>query len=371
MTTKPLNIIARIEQYLASYVHFDNPDCAFTAALWAAATHLWPHFDAFPYLVVTSATKQSGKTLFGIDLMSFLCANSVNLGGMTPAVAFRTIDQDKPTLHIDEAETLNNEAATDLRAALNMGYKKGSKFRRAAAGKKGTIEFEVYCPKIFVLIGDVYDTLRDRSIMFRMVRAKPARRFIRAIAESEGNAFRDELAKLAIDVTAPVVDSYHSYPDLDYLSSRDEEIWRPLFAVCTALAPSRIPELQRVAVDLSTEKTGESRSFVTLLSAEKEAMDHQYGERLLRDLATVIGKHRSIFTADAITALKAVPTMPWRKFRGRQDQGGGLTPIDMSNLLSPFGVAPKVIHTNGRRHDAKRARGYRREDILHALSKLD
>jgi hypothetical protein len=58
-------IIEEIESYLAGYVSFADPAYAFVIALWLAATHTWLSFDAFPYLVVTSATKRSGKRSLG------------------------------------------------------------------------------------------------------------------------------------------------------------------------------------------------------------------------------------------------------------------------------------------------------------------
>ncbi len=353
------SILARTEAYLAQYVSFTNPDHAFVAALYAASTHLWPHFGAFPYMVVTSATKQSGKTLFGIDLMSFLCANSVNLGGMTPAVAFRTIDAEKPTLHVDEAETLNSEAASDLRAALNMGYKEGAEFRRVEGRRP--VAYKVYCPKIFVLIGDVYDTLHDRSIIIRMVRGTPAKRFVRSIAQPEGHALRSVLADEAADLAALATKLYTEHKGLDFLSSRDEEIWLPLFTVCEALAPEMLPRLLKVAVDMAAEKTTVARrSYIKLLGdgVEEKAIDDEYARRLLVDVLEVMNGHKLVHTGDALDRLKELPTAPWRRYRGE-----GLTANNMADMLSRFGVEPALLR------DGKRvARGYRRKDVEKALS---
>jgi uncharacterized protein DUF3631 len=355
-----VNIITAVEEYLTSYVTFSNPNHGFVGALWAAATHAWPHFDVFPYMVVTSDTKQSGKTLFGIDLMKNLSANAVSAGGMTPAVCFRTIDQEKPTLLVDEAETLNSEAATDLRAALNMGYKKGATFRRVEGRKP--VEYKVFCPKLFVLIGDVYDTLHDRSIIVRMMRAKPAKRFVRAVAELDGFALRDALSKQVAGEVGRITDLYAAHKGLDFLSSRDEEIWLPLFVTCEALAPELLPRLLKVAVDMAAEKsTIPRRSFVTLLDEEKRVIDHEYGIRLLRDLCAVINGRKYATTAEALAALRDLPTAPWRAFRGK-----GLSDIDMGNMLDVFGVHPRSIKVAKN----KVQRGYRKDDVEAALARV-
>lgn len=358
---KPSAILTRVEDYLSQYVSFTNPDYAFVAALWAAHTHVWPHFDATPYLVVTSATKQSGKTLFGVDLMSFVDANAVNLGGMTPAVAFRTIDAEHPTLHVDEAETLNSEAASDLRAAMNMGYKKGARFRRIEG--RTPREYDVFCPKVFVLIGDVYDTLHDRSIIIRMVRGKPAKRFVRSIAQPEGNSLRAELSETMKDHEALVTKLYTEHKGLDFLSSRDEEIWLPLFVVCEALAPQFLPRLLKVAVDMAAEKsTIARRSYIKLLGegVEEKALDDQYSQRLVADLLEAMNGHKHVYTADALDRLKALPTAPWRAYRGE-----GLQDRELARMLSRHGVEPKLL-----REGKKVARGYKRADVEKALKEL-
>jgi hypothetical protein len=53
--------------------------------------------------------------------------------------------------------------------------------------------YKVYGPKMFVLIGDVYDSLRDRSILINLRRAHAPERFLYPEANSEGAALRPTL----------------------------------------------------------------------------------------------------------------------------------------------------------------------------------
>jgi hypothetical protein len=55
------SLVAELESYIRSYVSVAETSYALVIALWLAATHVWTAFDAFPYLVVTSATKRSGR----------------------------------------------------------------------------------------------------------------------------------------------------------------------------------------------------------------------------------------------------------------------------------------------------------------------
>lgn len=82
-------LISQLESYIRSYVSLAETCYSLVIALWLAATHSWPAFDAFPYLVVTSATKRSGKTRL-LELMSFVASNSRLFSNISPAALYRS-----------------------------------------------------------------------------------------------------------------------------------------------------------------------------------------------------------------------------------------------------------------------------------------
>lgn len=353
-------LVDRIESYLTRYVSFTNPDQAFACALWTIATHCWPTFDAFPYMAITSATKRSGKTRLS-ELVGFVSANALATSAATGPSLYALVEELKPTLIMDEAEDLNKESASVIRSFLNVGYRKGQTIPRRAG--KEVKYYSAYCPKVFVLIGDVYDTLRDRCIIMRLRRGTAPARFLYESASTEGHALRDEAADTVRDSILDIEDAYRTHPDLSFLSDRDAEIWTALFAICTVIAPERLPQLERTAVDLSMEKTEPATSYIMSKDAEIAAEEDEYATRLLRDLRAVIDGKRGIFSADAIAKLRDLPTAPWRKYKG-----DGLTAISLSQLLDRFGLAPKVIRL-GSGKESKVSRGYRREDVDAAMRK--
>lgn len=353
------NSLSKAENYLKHYMKFQREDDALVTALYAAATHLWPHFDAFPYLHITANTKRAGKTRLS-ELLGFLAANAFNVTGATAATIFHTIRDESPTLLMDEIESLSSEAANTMRSVLNAGYRQGQTVPRM--GKGGVVEqWPSYCPKVFIGIGDLFDTLRDRTIQIRLVRSDAPTRFVRVIAEPDGQEIRDELHKELTENRNVILDWYQSSGGLSFLTDRDEEIWMPLFAVCNHLAPECVEELKRIAVDMATLKTAVARRHVELVETEEQAMEHEYGVKLLRDLSSLIAKQKKnyMISADLLDALKAIPTAPWRAFRG-----DGLTVIDMANLLSKFGVNPKQIKVS----KGVVRRGYKKEDVEKGLA---
>jgi len=244
-----------------------------------------------------------------------------------------------------------------IRAFLNVGYRKGQTIPRVGMG--GEVEqWPTYCPKVFILIGDVYDTLRDRSIVIEMRRASPARRFQYDSAKTEGEEIAELSKEISNENMEKIAEQYASLT-LAFLTDREEEIWRPLFAVCAVLAPERIRELQRAAIDMSTEKTASSFSHYENKNSEQEAEEIEYSHRLIFHMHDAIGKHRQMFTQDMLTSLLEIDIAPWRKYRG-----DGLTPRLLAQLAERFGVRARVLRIGKRV-----GRGYTRKSIDNGIDK--
>lgn len=365
---KPVNprlaLFAAMEAYIASYVALPVAEWATVLALWAIGTWTYDVFDAYPYLVITSATKQSGKTRLS-ELLSFLSRSPHNFAAMTPAVLFRVLgdanaDATKgATLFIDEAESLSSNAATTMRSVLNVGYRRGQTIPRTVSNQ--VVEFQVYAPKVFVLIGDVYDTLRDRSIVMELSRGIPSKQFAYSTARAEAARLTEQLSTLgryygdAFDTSA-------------FMQGREAEIWSPLFALATQWCPERLPSLKRVATDLAFNKTSERRRFVELESQATEAQRQleSFSDRLLRDFASILPDDASLVmrTTDVIKRLRDIDTAPWRVYKGT-----GITPMVLADLLSRHGVKPALVKGKAAT-DGKPARGYRVSDVRSAARKL-
>lgn len=348
--------VTRIEKFINRYVTFSDSQYSLPIALWLIATYIYPDFDAFPYMVITSDTKRSGKTRLA-ELVGFACSNPVMSGAMTPAAIYKTLAEEQPTLFFDEAETLSSESANTMRAVLNMGYRKGSVVRRAIGNKLE--EYQVYGPKVFILIGDVYDTLKDRSIIIRMKRGEPKERFVYNEAQADGEKLRDEISAMLDDVKYDIAEKFQNYEGLEFLSDRDEEIWSPLFVLASVICHDRMQELTMSAVDMSAEKQQAARAYVNLLGEEQKQQDSDDAERLVEDMITIIGKQKHIPTAEAIVKLHEIVTAPWRKYKGV-----GISMHNVADILSRFGVRPCNL-----RIGKKIVKGYKLADLKRVSQK--
>lgn len=357
------SLVARIEDYIQDYVTLAEPHYALPLALWTIGTFCFPEFDAYPYLVITSPTKRSGKTRLS-EMIAFCGSNPRNFAALTAAALFRCIENENPLLIFDEAETLSSESASTMRAVLNVGYRRGQTVPRVVPG--GIKEFPTYCPKIFILIGDVYDTLRDRSMVITMRRAETRKRFTFEAAKEEGAAIRDAIDAEVQANIGNIQRAFQTHKGLPFLMDRDEEIWTSLFCLCSVFSKNRTTELQAAASDMAAEKTGEAKRYVDLKAAESAATDDEYAKRALSDLfGLFVVSGKVIRTESAIEGLKGIPTGPWRKFRGE-----GIDAHDLANLLSRFGVRPVRVAIGSGRGKQQFFRGYRRKDVEAALNKL-
>jgi hypothetical protein len=360
-------VVKQVEQFIAKYATLAHDYYLLPLALWTLATHTWPTFDCFPYLVITAYVKRAGKTRL-MEILTMLASNGKSFSPDSTASMFRSLKDDKASMFLDEAEKLNQEQHP-AREFLNKGYKRGQTISRFLGGE--VVDFECYCPKAFVLIGDVYDTLRDRSIVVTMRRRSPIEsanenKYRRNTVEPEADILRHQMHALVENNQSDIESSYAELDSLSFLNDRDEELWTPIFTLCRVLCPSRLGELTKAAVDIATEKTAKRRSFHDLLEVEEQKADDQEAQiLLLRDMLLLTDGAKHITSVQLIEKLKEIPTSPWRMYRGM-----GLNPQDAAYLLDAMNIHPKPIRIKpGKATKGAIARGYLRADLM-AAAKL-
>lgn len=349
------NNLKALRDFISGYLFFAETAVVKAIALWIAATYMFESFDAFPYMVITAKTKRAGKTRLS-ELIGFSCSNPFKIAGDSASAMFRTVEERKPTVIIDEAEALSKETAGLMRTFLNVGYRKGQSIPKTIGNQ--VREFSTYCPKVFVMIGGAFDTLMDRSIIVSMQRGEPGKRFSYEQAKQEGNAI-GEILKAEIEKHKEEIYEAYLSQELPFLNDRDEEIWRPIFAVASVLDKETYNELKRIAVDMATEKTGDIRKYNMSEEDEKRLQSEDDAKRLLSDMLALVGKSKNVPSATVIEQLKAIDVAPWRKYKGI-----GLDMNELSRLVAIYGLRPKPC-----RDGEKVFRGYKKAEIEAAIKK--
>jgi hypothetical protein len=91
-----------IAAYIRRFVSLSDSQ-ARVAALFVVHTHTFDAADAMPYLAITSAEKQSGKSRL-LEVLELVVANPWFTGKVTAAVLTRKVDAEQPTLLLDESD---------------------------------------------------------------------------------------------------------------------------------------------------------------------------------------------------------------------------------------------------------------------------
>jgi hypothetical protein len=170
-----VHVLDEIATFVRRFVVLSKPELLIIS-LWIAHTWAFAACDATPYLAVTSAEKRSGKTRL-LEILDLLVCNPWRTGRVTPAVLYRRIERDCPTLLLDEWDSTsrNQEFSEALRGILNSGHRRNGKVSVSGPERLGyqPTDFSVFSPKVIAGIGSLPETIADRSIPIRLKRKAP------------------------------------------------------------------------------------------------------------------------------------------------------------------------------------------------------
>ena len=291
-----IELLEDIQAFIRRYVVLTDAQ-AVAVALWVAHTHTLDAADCTPYLDISSATKQCGKTRL-LEVLDLLVNDPWFTGRATAAVLVRKIDGERPTLLLDESDPAfkgEKEYAETLRGVLNTGYKRNGR-SSMCVGQGAAIsykDFSTFCPKAIAGLGKLPDTVADRSIpvkLQRRSRLERVERFRERIARGEAEPIRQALSAFSRSVTGELRDARPAIPD--ELDDRAGDVWEPLLAL---------------ADHAGGDWPGRALSAALKLSARGGRDDDSSGERLLSDIRDVFGQlseEDKIFSADLVGRLK-------------------------------------------------------------------
>jgi putative DNA primase/helicase len=333
-------VLDEVAKKVSSYLAL--PDGAADAiALWIMHAHTYEAFVHSPRLNFRSPMKGCGKTL-ALDVLAVLTPRSLRTESITPAVLFRLVEGQKPTLLLDETDTYLKEA-DELRGLLNAGHKRGAVALRCEGESNIVRAFKAFAPAALAGIRELPGTLHDRAIVIELVRAKP--REVRERFDSrrtdEEMALRQKCARWAADNFGALKDCDPQLPETAF--NRLADNWRPLFTIAQVMGsdwPKRASE-----------------AFAKLTSTFD--LDAQgVSATLLADIAAIFGKEDTdkLPSAKLADSLVAIEGRPWAEW-GRQRKP--ISPNQLANLLHPFGISPQVIRVGD-----ETPRGYLLEQFL-------
>jgi hypothetical protein len=345
-------VLDEIDAFLARYVAFPSDEARWAAALWAAHTHAMDAWSSTPRLNLMSPEKQSGKTR-ALEVLGLLVWKPLHAVSISAAALYRVISTDQPTLLLDEADTYLGVVVAkqheDLRGLINAGHRKGAMvYRGEVAGKKvNVVEFPAYAACALAGIGDLPDTIVDRSVIIRMRRRASGEHiepFRSRLVEPVANRLQERLAEW---VGAASTDWADAWPEMPPgITDRPADVWEPLLIVADA-AGGHWPDRARRAC--------------LMLNAQRVASDPSPGVILLADCRRIFQSREvdRLTTEQLLEALTSLDESPWGDLRGKPLDARGL-----ARRLRKYDIRPG----DHRFVDATR-KGYRIEDFHDAWSR--
>lgn len=337
-------LLNKLRAALAKYAVLPSPEAYDAVTCYIAATYAQPAWEHATRLAILSPEKRCGKSRL-LDLIEATCHEPLITVNISSAALVRSIGADPPTLLLDEADTVFGKKTADqhedLRGILNAGHQRNRPYIRWDATAKMPERCPTFAMAVLAGIGDLPDTIMDRSVIVRMRRRAPGevvapyrrRRdepALRELGDRIGEWIRANMRKLAdAEPEMPVED-------------RAADTWEPLVAVGDLAGgdwPERIRSACRAMVSAADDDSSESSLRLTLL----------------RDLRTVFGDAQNLHTSTILARLHALEDSPWGDLYGRP-----MTSNDLAKMLKPYEVKPVDVRETGTGPNRK---GYRRADL--------
>ena len=255
-------------------------------ALWCVFTYLIDVMDIAPILVISSPEKRCGKTTL-LSILLKLVYRPLPASNISAAALFRTIETWKPTLIIDEADTFIKNS-DDLRGVINSGHTRPTAFViRTVGDNHNPKQFSTWGAKVIAVIGDVPDTINDRSIVISLKRKLNHER-IEKIRNADPLIFdklRSKLLRVANDNAGIIKNIRLSFPADVNISDRALDNWESLLAIAGLAGKDWINKVYQAAQALSPNEIDATSVGVELLQdIQKIFIDKNITEISTKDL---------------------------------------------------------------------------------------
>ncbi len=240
-------VLDELRAAIGRYVVLPSEEALTAVTLWVAATHIQSVLQHAPRLAVVGPTKGCGKSRL-LDVLHETVHRPMMTVNTSPAVVFRVIGKNPPTLLVDEADTIFGPKAgdkEDLRGLLNAGHQRNRPAWRISGPEQKPTSFPTFAMAALAGIGDLPDTIMDRAVVLRMQKRKPSERitpFRSRYSVPELNAVRDRLATWLTPLRGTAAGLVPQMP----VEDRAADTWEPLVTVAD-LAGSHWPDQARAA----------------------------------------------------------------------------------------------------------------------------
>lgn len=335
-------LLDELREAIARYVILPSGEALTAVTLWVAASHIQTALQHAPRLAVVGPAKRCGKSRL-LDVLTETVRDPLITVNTSPAVVFRSIGDEPPTLLVDEADTIFGsikaaEKNEELRGLLNAGHQRNRPALRISGPEHKPQAFPTFAMAALAGIGDLPDTIMDRAVVIRMQRRKNGERVEQFRSRRDIPALHEVRDRLTAWLR-PLLDTAADLVPPMPVEDRAADTWEPLVVVAE-LAGGSWPE--------------QARDACVAMCAAEEGQDDESNlkTRLLRDIRRVFARYGDpdiMRTRDLLEELVKDQEAPWAEYRNT-----GLTSRHLGILLKDFGIQAAVLRFEG----GRQARGF-------------
>jgi len=319
------------------------PGANHALALWCLHCFCFDPFALTPRLQITAATKEAGKSTV-LELIKGVVPKPLETEASVSQPCSRVIAQHRPTLLLDEADTLLRDRP-DLCRIVNAGNKPGGSVLRVEGENLEVRAFDVHAPIVIAGIGRLTGTTESRCIRITMQRRRrsEAIRPIDDATRAIGERLRRKAARWVDDNAAKL---RKARPNMGGLFNGRADLWRPLYAIADA-AEREWPDLARKAqgaiaagADDDADSIGEMmladvrRAFDDVAAEDAKTQKEHPHHEIRTELPT----------GTLVDRLIEMPQRPWPEM-GRT--GKPLTKTRLTRTLGKFGIQRRRLVVKG------------------------
>ena len=314
-------------------------------ALWIAHSHATEAATVTPLLAITSPTPACGKSTL-LAVIGRLVPKPLLAANITPAAVFRAVEEWRPTLLIDEADTFLH-GNDELRGVLNSGHSRENAYVVRTVGEDHQPrQFSTWAAKAIALIGDPPATLASRAIHITMRRLGPGESV--ETFRPDRASHLQPLARQSARWAADNIDMLRAADPVmpDGFNNRRADNWRPLFAIADTAGGHWAERARQAALKLDKPDAGQTTPLM-LLDDLQTLFDQRDAERLS--------------SAEIVEHLGKLEGRPWPEY-GRTQKA--ITATQLARLLKPFNIFPTTLRIGD-----STPKGYMRADFIEVFTR--
>jgi len=343
---EPVNmakLLGEVETKFCRYV-VANKAIVTASVLYSLFTYVVEIARHAPKLVYTFPTRDAGKSV-AQEVLRWMVLRPYAAVEATGAAVYRIIDRLRPTLCLDEADTLFARRGSVLAHILNNCWSNNKRMiPRAGSRGKSVDEYDVYGAQIISMRGlNMPDTTQSRSIIC-LIWPKLPTEVVEEFTyqdDDEFKAIRRKLLRFAIDNAATLRDAEPQFPP--GFNNRIRTNWKMLRAIAELAGGEWPKRVRKAALELEADRDEPSED-IRLFQAVKGVWDRAEKERTSESLCAALAAH---------------PSGEWVD----------ITPHKFAAKVRPYGIKPiHGLHPTGR-SDLTRG-GYRYAQFENVWARL-